>query len=261
MKDLLTINSVQKAFAVLESIAAARGGKTLTEAARELSMTVSSAQRIIHTLLKIGYISKDPLTKKLEIGPKCLSLAFQFLNRSEVREVVYPFLRELNDATDETVNLAVLSGDLEIVYIDRVETSQMITTNIRPGRTRPIYATSIGKAILAFLDEGRRRNILEKVAEVPEFVSSGKTVAMLEEELAAIREKGYSTNLSELDRDLFAVAVPLLDFRGFAVAGINIVVPKSRSSIQEVEERYVPLLLAKGNLISSKLGYASMIRR
>ena len=83
------------------------------------------------------------------------------------------------------------------------------------------------------------------------------TKAQLTKEIKQIRKKGYSENKSELSKDLFAVAVPLLNEKGQAVAGINIVIPTTRVSKKKIFEEYLPSLIKKGQQISAALGYHS----
>ena len=255
MKDLLIINSIVKAFRLLECFHGfnSKSQFTLTELVKHLDITMGTAQRLTHTLEALGYLYKDPKTKGFQLTSKWLSLAYSYLSHLDLREISRPYLRELNQETNETVNLAVLEDD-EIVYIERVQTSHYITTNIRPGARRPSVCTSIGKAILAFLAEDEREEILNRVS-FKRYTS--KTIVekdKLRIELNKIRERGYAENNSELSEDLFAIAVPLLDDIGLAVAGINIVIPITRVSKGKIYKEYLPSLIQKGKRISAALG-------
>ena len=136
MRNTLLINSIVNGFRLLECFAESQSRLTLMELVRKLNISVGSAQRITHTLMILEYLYKDPKTKTFQLTPKILSLGFAFLEHSGLREIVLPYLKKLNEITNETVNLAMLDGD-EIVYIERVQTSHFITTNIRPGSRRP----------------------------------------------------------------------------------------------------------------------------
>ena len=253
MKDPLIINSIVKAFRLLECFRDSKSQFTLTELVKHLDITMGTAQRITHTLETQGYLYKDPKTKAFQLTSKWLSFGYTYLGRLDLREIAQPYLRELNRETQETVNLAVLEDD-EIVYIERVQTSHFIATNIRPGARRPSVCTSIGKAILAFLAENEKENILNRVS-FKKYTS--KTIVeknKLKIELNKIRQKGYAENNSELSEDLFAIAVPLLDGSGLAVGGINIVIPITRVSMDKIYQDYLPSLIIKGKRISAALG-------
>ncbi len=74
-------------------------------------------------------------------------------------------------------------------------------------------------------------------------------------ELNKIRECGYAKNNSELDENLFAIAVPLLNNNAEAVGGINMVIPMSRVSKDKIYREYLPLLIEKGKQVSTVLGH------
>ena len=256
MKDPLTINSIVKAFQVLECFSGNKFKFTLTELVNQLHISMGAAQRITHTLTSIGYLYKDPETKAFRLTPKCLSFGFAFLNNSGLREIALPYLKKLNEEINETVNLAVMD-DYEIVYIERVQTSHFLTTNIRVGTRRPVFCTSIGKVILAFSPKNERKEALDRISFKKYTEKTITDNSKLEIELNKIRRLGYAENKSELDEDLFALAVPLLNNEGAAVAGINIVIPMTRVSMSKVYGEYLPLLVEKGEIISSLLGNMS----
>lgn len=257
MRDPLIINSLVNGFRLMECFCGQQSGLTLMELVRKMNISVGAAQRITHTICTLGYLSKDPKTKTFQLTPKILSLSYAFLNHSGLREIVLPYLKKLNEETNETVNLAILDGD-EIVYLERVQTSHIITTNIRPGSRRPIHCTSIGKVILAFLAENERAKLLNHLSFTR---YTDNTIVNKENfllELNKIRECGYAENNSELDEDLFAIAAPLLNINREAVGGINMVIPMSRVSKSKIYSGYLPSLIDKGKQISAALGYRAI---
>lgn len=254
MKSNLTINSVVKAFRLLECFREEKSTYTLTELTRELHITTGTAQRITHTLTSLGYLQRDPQTKAFQLTSKWLSFGYAFMKNLNLREIVQPHLKELNRETNETVNLAVMDGD-EITYVERYQTSHFITTNIRAGARRPAFCSSIGKAILAFMEPARRKDYFERVSFKKYTPKTIITRKELREELQKIKNQGYAENNSELSDELFAIAVPLLNEKGYAVGGINIVIPRTRISDEKIKKEFIPSLLEKGRKISSELGY------
>jgi DNA-binding IclR family transcriptional regulator len=222
-----------------------------------LRISMGAAQRITNTLVELQYLQKDPRMKVFQLTPKFLSFGSAYLNQSEIREIALPHMKRLNDAIDEIVNLAIMINDEEIVYIDRIDkTSHILTTNLRVGTRRPIHLNSIGKVILAFLAEGDQMRILDRL---PFDKYPSKTPCCrgdLEQQLSQIRKLGYSANKSELYEDVYALAVPILNHRGLATAGINIAIPMSRLSQEKVKKHYIPLLIETGENVSRALGNA-----
>jgi IclR family acetate operon transcriptional repressor len=153
------------------------------------------------------------------------------------------------------VNLGVLISDEEVVYIERIEETSgvKLTTNLRVGSRRPIYANAIGKAILAFLPETDQRRILDRLAAAKHSGGADYRRNELLKQLREARQRGYSVNKSGQFQDIVALAVPILNHQGYPVAGINIVLPRMTPPGQ-IKKKYLPRLIATGKGISRALG-------
>ena len=255
MKLPSTLSTVDKAFRVLELIGWSKSGYTLTELVKKLNISMGAAQRLTHTLVALKYLYREPKTKTLRLTPKIFLFGFAFLSQSEIREIARPYMRQLNEDLDEIVNLGVMLNDEEVVYIERIDKTSgvKLTTTLRVGSRRPIHANAIGKVILAFLPESDQRRILEHLYSAD---YHGKTYCSKSEfvrQLQNIRLLGYSGNKSELFPDILALAVPILNHQSLPVGGINIVLPRMTPQNQ-IQRKYLPLLLATGKRISMALG-------
>jgi DNA-binding IclR family transcriptional regulator len=249
------INSVIKAFRILEFIGESRSGYSLIQLVKNLNMSVGAVQRLTSTLVALRYLYKEPETKTFRLAPKIFQFGFSFLNQSEIRVIALPYLRQLNENLDEVVNLGVVISEEEVVYIERIDkTSHILTTNLRVGSRRPIYLNSVGKVILAFLPEGDQRRILDHLysdkSTGKDSTGKNKLLAQLQD----IRRRGYSANKSDLFKDILALAVPILNHQGLPVAGINIVIPR-RIPPDQIKRRYLPALIETGKKISMALGH------
>src|SRR5204863_3778164 len=128
----------------------------VSDLSREVGLSRSTAHRYIATLAGLGYLQQDPPTRKYRLGPRVLDLGFSAINSMDLRELAAPHLQALSDETGHTVNMAVLDG-ADIVYIERCRTSRQgqreIDLNLHVGSRLPAYCTSLGKVLLANLDE------------------------------------------------------------------------------------------------------------
>ena len=153
-----TSQSLERGLAILSSFHANRSLIGVSELSRGLDLSRSTAHRYVTTLAKLGYLQQDPESKRYRLGPKVLDLGFSALNSMDLLEISAPYLRQLSDETQHTVNLAILDG-IEVVYIERCRTTrpgqQDIDLNLHVGARLPAYCTAMGKAILAFLPEER----------------------------------------------------------------------------------------------------------
>ena len=135
-------------------------------------------------------------------------------------------LERLRNETGETAHVAVLSG-ADVVYVDRLESPQMLRVLTRVGRRRPAHATSSGKCLLAF---GRPADVAAVLAAGfprlgPRTITSK---SMLEKALATVRRTGYAVSIEEAAPDVASVAAPIFDGAGECVAAVSVAGPITR---------------------------------
>ena len=111
--------SLERGLAVLSSFTPERPELGISELARMLALTRSTAHRYVATLATLGYLHQDEATRKYRLGPRVLDLGFAVLGSLELREIAAPHLRRLAETTGHTANLAV-RDDTDAILIDRV---------------------------------------------------------------------------------------------------------------------------------------------
>ncbi len=225
----------------------------MTEIAADVGLTKSTAFRFTHTLEELGYLRRDPETKRYRPGTKVLRLGFTALNSLEMGQVAQPYLRALSERCGKTTNMTV-RDEAEIVYVARNKTQQILALDLHLGSRLPIYCTSMGKAQLIDLSRPELRALL---GDGPYQQRGPNTITTLEgllDELADVRSQGYAVNDEELAPGLRSLAAPVRDHSGEIVAAINVSVLSMRISRQELENQFAPLVLETGRRISSALG-------
>src|SRR6185437_7496071 len=155
--------SLERGLAILSAFRSGRPLLGVRELGRDIGLSRSTTHRYVATLAALGYLQQDPATKKYRLGPRVLDLGFSAINSMELREVAAPHLRELSDVTGYTVNMAILDG-LDIVYVERSRSARAgqreIDLNLHVGSRLPAYCTSLGKVMLAFLEENDQKAAL-----------------------------------------------------------------------------------------------------
>jgi DNA-binding IclR family transcriptional regulator len=152
-----------------------------------------------------------------------------------------------------TVSWAILKGS-SVIVVDRVQNLNIDLLTSRLGLNLPIYSTSLGKILLAYLPPEEQKRILESV-ELRKFTS--KTIVDLDgliKHLKLCAERGYSTDEAETHEDLDCLAAPIRDSGGKVVAGINIMDERSRTSAEKLFQ-LADYLKEKALFISRQLGY------
>jgi IclR family transcriptional regulator, KDG regulon repressor len=185
------------------------------------------------------------------------SLGCAAIQGLEVREVVRPYLERLSPTTNELVALGVLDGP-EVVYLDKIDSSQAVRAYIPIGGRAPAYCISTGKAILAHRGDDEVRKIASTMEKF-----TGHTVvgmAALKKHLAEIRRRGYSINCGEWHEDLGGVASAIWDREGNVVAAIGITVPIHRLAKENIDP-LGRLVMKAAAAISHELGYVGLKER
>ncbi len=224
------------------------------EIARLVDLSTSSTGRLMCAMKELGILSQNPNTKVYSVGPRVLTWAGVYMATSDIRNIAYPYLQELHDATSETISLYILDGN-ERVCIERLESTQNIRfVAPRVGRRLPLHAGSAGKVMLAYLPEKQREDLLalDGLTRLTE-----KTIVdpgALRTELAKIRQDGYAISKGEWILDASGIAAPIFDRFGEVLAALTISGPSQRFT-NEVFDGFIPVVTRVAMHISEGVGY------
>ncbi|HEY4355056.1 MAG TPA: IclR family transcriptional regulator [Acidobacteriaceae bacterium] len=253
--DRNLIASLAHGLTVLEAVAAHKEPIPLATLATMVGMKKTNVWRLVHTLVQMGYVRQDPKTRSFQPAPRILSLGHAYFDGLDLKQISAPFLQDLSGHFNETVNLAVLDHD-ELVYIERIGTSQIININLHVGSRLPLYNTSLGRSLICEMPEDWVRAYMSRLVTdraAKEYLRSDKSG--LPRLLEDTRKFGYSLNDEELVKGLRSIASPVRDAAKQIVGAIGIAVPSSRVTIVDLKKTFVPQLLATAEKISTALGY------
>jgi IclR family pca regulon transcriptional regulator len=256
------IKSLVKGLKIIDLISQHESPLKLEELVRISGVKKTSCFRILQTLVGSGYALKDRNTGGYFIGPKIISIGLTALENRGIRELALPFMKEIRQRTGATVNLAILNGS-DVIFVERLQSAHIVEGNLRVGSRLSAHLSSMGKVILAYLPEAELEAVLKQIRFERKTDKTLASIRALNEELKKIRAAGYAVNNEELATGLFAVAVPLLNHTGVAVAGLNISFLLARHSRTEAMQNFRPLMLKAGREISAMMGFRepSLFRR
>jgi DNA-binding IclR family transcriptional regulator len=226
--------TLDRALNVLLEIADRPSGLSLSECSSILGYSKPTTHRIIRTLTEYGFLRADDQHRMYTLGVTTLRLGMDFLEQLDIRREALPLLRELADQSRETVHLGIIQGS-DVVYIEKVESTQAVRMFSRVGHTMPTYSTGIGKAILAFLSEEELERALPERLEARTAATITDRAA-LRRHLAEIRQRGYSTDDIENEEGIRCAGAPIFDHTGAACAGISVAGPASRVTPDRLPE-------------------------
>ena len=244
-----TIQVLERAFALLDMLAAQTDPVSLKEISERTGLHPSTAHRILNDLA-VGRFVDRPEAGSYRLGMRLLELGNLVKARLDVREAAIGPMRELHKLTHQPVNLSVRQGD-EIVYIERAysERSGMQVVRTVGGRA-PLHLTSVGKLFLAHEDPARVRAYAARTGLTGHTRNSITDLPRLERELSGVRQTGSARDDEELELGVRCMASGVFDDQGKLIAGLSISAPADR-----LEETWLDRVRATAAQISESLGY------
>jgi IclR family pca regulon transcriptional regulator len=236
-KEFMT--TLAKGLAVLSAFGRQRPTMTLSEAAQIVNISRATARRVLRTLTVLGYVEQNG--RVFSLAPRIFDLGSAYLSTQSWVDRAVPLMRELSERMGESCSGATLQGN-EIVYVARVPARRIMSAALAVGSRLPAFHTALGRAQLGFLDEAeiwRRLMSLRIEVYTPYTITD---VQALFDRVRQDREQGFSIIDEELERGLRALAVPIVDRSGQVVAAINLSTHSTRTTRNEMRDRFLPAL-------------------
>lgn len=212
----------------------------LTDICSAVNLHKSTAFGIIATLKSNGFLEKNEGSGKYRLGSMVYLLAAHA--NLDLRYFAVPHVREICEETGETVELVIPDGT-HITFIEAQESPHWLRIGSSVGKRLPMYCTAAGKAILAALPHDEASQILDRSELLPVTRDTRVSKSSLMKEFDAIRDKGYSVNVGELESGLAAVAAVICNRRGYPIGSISCSIPTMRIDDNRLED--IGLLLKK----------------
>lgn len=240
--------TLAKGLAVLGSFNRERPAMTLSQAAQATGLSRATARRILRTLTKLGYVTQNGREFSLSSG--ILKLGYAYLATQNWIEQATPLMRHLSEQFHESCSAAILQGT-EIVYVARIPAGRIMSVTLAVGTRLPAFHTALGRTQLGFLDEAelwRRLKSVRIEAYTPATITD---MQALFDRVQEDHAQGFSIVDEELERGLRSIAVPIADRGGQSVAALNLSTHSTRTTRNELRERFLPRLRAVAEQISS----------
>lgn len=231
---------------------------TATEISRELDMPVQSVHRILGSLSEHGFVSQDTKSKKYKLGLSVMKYGFLMWDSLMLRSLARPLMTELSQKTKETVYLATREN-LEGVYIDVIDSPQILKISEPIGLRLPLYIGASNRAILAHLPFKVQENILSDVdwASVPSLTPLSKHTIIADLEI--IRSRGYALTSGEATEGTTGIGAPIFSYDNTVIGSLNVAGPSIRFTPEKIEN-FGQQAKKYADLISKELGFRNKIR-
>ena len=234
--------SLSRGLNVLLAFSAGKREMNLRELAEASGLTKSAVQRFTFTLEALGFLLKNPDSKKYSLAPKCLDLGYGYLQSNPLIEQANAYLAELNRKCDETVNLSVPDAT-DMIYVARFSSQKHVAIHMPVGSRLPMYCTAAGRAYLSALAPALMEQLLDastlKAYTPNTLTDKSRLLAVIDE----ARENGYSWANEEYYRGDINLGVAVKNALGLPVGAINISLPTSRWTLDSGCKQIAPVLL------------------
>jgi IclR family transcriptional regulator, KDG regulon repressor len=257
-KDRYLINSILRACKILKSFSGDKAHFKISDLARQLHLDRSTTYRILLSLERAGFVEKNKEAGTYSLGLAAFEIGNAYLLQTDLIRVSKPVMEDLASKAQETVHLAVLS-DIEIVYVDKVDSPRTLGVMSKLGQRGPLHCTSLGKALLAFQPEDEQTRIIQKIRMTPFTSRTITSKQKLIEELRVIKKQGYALDRREIEEDVECIGAPILNYLGNVIAGLSISGPQRKMGTPR-EKQFIRDVVKAAALISSKMGYHEMPR-
>ena len=219
--DPYKLQGLDRIVAILDMLGASDRSLSLAEICQRMELRKSTAHRALMALEHTGMIERAP-SNRYRLGLKLYDMGSRAVEQIDLRSRVRPFVRKLALRVAETVHLGVLHKT-KVVYVDKIEPiNRRVCISSRTGTSNPVYSTSMGKAILAYLPQEQTRKIVSSI----DFVGfTSKTITSggeLIDALERVRRRGYAIDDEEMEIGTRCVGAPILDAEGIPIAAISV---------------------------------------
>ncbi len=219
MAEKSGVQSVERIFQLIESLAAHPAGAGLQRLAQDTDLAKSTVHRLLASLVSLGYAAQDE-NGRYRLTLKMFELSSGIVNSMDIMDVAKVHLERLAQRTGEAVHLVIRDGQ-DIVYIYKTESGPMRMSS-RVGLRSPLYCTGVGKAILATLPADEVTNIWQHTT--PQKLTTHTIVEFdaLQAQLAEVRTNGYAIDDEENELGVRCVAVAIPGVGGRADSAFSI---------------------------------------
>jgi len=248
------VKVLDKALDILELLGGAREFVSAQRISDEVSLPKSTVHRILNTLVARGYVRKDERTRSYAVGLKVLQLKELTLDDVHLVNTARPVLRSLANATGYTAHLAILSQD-SVSYIDHWVSPSGLAIRTRLGEHAPLYCTSLGKALLAWLPNDQLSGIVDRLefdARTPHTIA---TPAQLRQELETVRQQGFAEDNEESQIGIRCLGAPIRGSDGAVVAALSITTLAAQLGEAQLLA-CIPIVKQHADALSAQLGHA-----
>ena len=229
------IQSIDRAMAIIHILISDPYKRewSISDLSERAELPISTMHRILSSLIKHRLVTQNPVTKHYRVGYFWMEVGMQVLESIDFRGAAQPVMENLAKEVEESIYLNIQDGTFGIT-IEIVDSPLKVRIAETVGTRIPLYIGAPNKAILSFLMEDEREQILEESELTKEEKES------LRESIVMIQKTGYAYSVSEQTEGTASLAAPVFGYGNKVVAAVSINGPSFR-----ITKERMPLLIEK----------------
>ncbi len=227
--------ALEKALDIFEAISAEPNGVGQLELSAKLNVPRTTLYRLLASLVSRGLVRRDPVRRVYCLGFKCFELARRAHSSGDLVAAAAGEMRNLRDLTGETVYLGVMDGH-EVLSVETFEGAHSERSAAGLGQRKPLFATSLGKAMLAALPESRREALVREMQLRPITPTTITDRRRLNAELKISAARGYAIDNEEILTGVRCAGAAIIDQEGRLRGAISVSGPAWRMTLARLED-------------------------
>ncbi len=242
---------VAKALSLLDLLGDHPHGATLSELAASSGFPMSTAHRLLASLIRGGYASVQDSDRRYHLGLRVFALGQQVASARGFSGTVLPQMEWLSQQTEEAVLMSVLDGDSQL-YVHYVPGPQQVGVIGERGRHGPLHCTAMGKVLVAFAPPVQSERLISSIDLTP---LGPRTITDRQEfraEVEKVRANGVAIADEEHEVGIRAIGLPIVDIGGRLRAAISVAAPAYRCDVARLEE-FLPAMRTAADTIRTLL--------
>lgn len=251
--DARIVQSVARAAQMMKAMAGSTRPLTLSELARQVSMSKPAAFHLLRTLVVEGLVRKRE-DASYELSWGVWELGASVTRNLDIVKISRFHLDRLAESTGESILLSVLDGH-SVIYLDRSQANSGFSMIAGTGRRSSLHANASGKVLLAHSG----RDFIDEILSTPLTAFTSATITdplELNQELGQVRTQGFAVCWQEQELGVSSLGVPIRDYSGGVVAALALAGPAGRVNRQSAN-KLVTALSAEAQHIARELGARS----
>lgn len=249
----LFVGSLEKGLRVLSAFLTGEAHLSLSDIREITKLDKSAAQRFAYTLHALGYLNKDPNTRRYTLSAKMLDWSVAYMQSDHLIQVAGPHLVNLHEETRQAVNLSRLV-DTDVIYVIRIPARRARLLSPIVGERVPAFCTASGRAILSRRSDEEVATILDRSHLAPFTARTICDRRSILARIAAARQVGYTIAEEECLPGELTIAAPIVNAEGRSIGGVNMSMTTRDWTPERMRAELAPVLLQTVAALSNLQG-------